>query len=149
MLSPLNLLQEQQLGKAHAPWRILVCCQLLNRTHGRVVRPLIEEVFEHWPTPERMYDASDVALITLLRPLGFYNQRSRSLQRMSGEYAHLVALSGDHFYQQFDSGDWACRLSGCGQYAVDSLNIFVYGKTDVVTSDTWLNDYLVWKARNP
>ena len=42
MTSPFNTVQEQQAGKPREPWRILVVCALLNRTHGRQVRPMVD-----------------------------------------------------------------------------------------------------------
>jgi len=142
-ISPYNLLQEQQIGHEHAEWRILVCCILLNRTHGRVVRPMMDELWQRWPGPMSMAHCMPDQLLAFVRPLGFGEQRTRNLRHMSDQYVELdraVTVPGT-----FVDGGWVRGMSGCGQYAVDSINIFVYGKTDVVTSDTWLNKYLEWK----
>jgi endonuclease III len=143
MVSPFNTLQEQQLGKPYAPWRILVCCTLLNRTHGRQVRPMVEALFEQWPTPHtfgHMTETDKLDLIDLIRPLGFANRRSESLLAMSRQYHSMGRL----IEEQVDSR-WVVGLSGCGQYAKDSIDIFVYGKTPDTVSDHWLSQYVEWK----
>jgi hypothetical protein len=41
---------------------------------------------------------------------------------------------------------WALQVPGCGQYAVDSLDLVLYRK-DVSGrkySDTWLNEFAKW-----
>lgn len=141
-ISPYNLLQEQQLGHDPVDWRILVCCILLNRTNGRVVRPLMDELWKRWPGPMSMAHCMPDQLAAFVRPLGFGEQRTRNLRHMSDQYVELTRATP---MSAFVDGGWARGLSGCGQYAVDSINIFVYGKTDVVTTDTWLNKYLEWR----
>lgn len=141
MISPHNLIQEQQLGKPYAPWRILVVCALLNRTHGRQVRPMIDKLFELCPSPTAMVErAKSEEVMTLLRPLGFVNRRTDSLKRMSQDYNVLTNCSW-----KWQSSNWTYDVHGCGQYARDSINIFIYGQTAAVTTDTWLNKYLEWK----
>src|SRR6185369_4151215 len=73
-VSPLGLLQERVARDRHYPWRVLVVCALLNRTHRRQVRPMFEELFERAPTPEAMLGAD---LSDLLRPLGPVEAESR------------------------------------------------------------------------
>jgi methyl-CpG-binding domain protein 4 len=147
-ISPLNMLQEQQLGRPDQNWRILVCCMLLNMTHGRQVRPMIDSFFGMCPNPrEVMIYASDPELtkdaLDLLRPLGFFNRRWRSLTGMSQDYLNM----GDPKSRGFTDARWVKSLRGCGQYAMDSIAIFVYGSSDNVSSDTWLNDYVEWRTK--
>jgi methyl-CpG-binding domain protein 4 len=149
-ISPLNMLQEQQIGRPHAPWRVLVVCILLNMTHGRQVRPMIDRFFDHCTGPEDCATALEsesyrsLNIVPLLRPLGFVNRRVDYLQRMSSHYALNERTGGEHFWASWPDGEWARPMAGVGQYAVDSLNIFVYGRLERVSSDTWLNDYIEW-----
>lgn len=145
MISPYNTLQEQQIGKPDAPWRVLVCCILLNRTNGREVRPMIESLFERYPTPEALNRADPKELFLEVAWLGFGKQRTSSLIGMSGAYAGMVMRGGPEFWKSYSDGMWATRFMGCAKYAVDSLNVFVYGKNDVTTSDTWLNRFIEWR----
>ena len=63
-----------------------------------------------------MSQAEPVELAELLRPLGFYNRRARSLIRFSTEW---IAKPWQH----------PRELYGIGQYAADSWDIF-YKRTN-------------------
>lgn len=150
-MSPFNLLQEQQLGKPYEAWRILVVCALLNRTHGRQVRPIVDSIFERWGNPVSMtlgWQRNDPELVAVLRPLGLYNRRIRHLGMLSQAYAERMIDCDNEDVRRMASARWAIGLPGVGQYALDSLEIFVYGRTDRVSSDTWLNKYLEWRNSN-
>jgi len=145
-ISPLNLVQEQQLGKPYECWRILVCCALLNRTHGRQVRPMLDELFAKYPSPAAMIGSTSAKtehLVNLLRPLGLYNRRMKMLYQLSAAYLELWREREPRFGAV--DASWAEGLPGCGPYAIDSLNIFVYGILENVSSDTWLNQYIDWR----
>lgn len=144
-ISPLNMLQEQQVGKPFEAWRILLVCALLNRTHGRQVRPMIDTMFEICPSPYHVNLHNRENLQRILQPLGFINRRLHNVFAISEWYAGTVAVNGQDWYKHMDDGKWASTVPGCGQYAVDSLNVFLYGKTEQVSSDTWINKYLEWK----
>jgi adenine-specific DNA glycosylase len=148
-ISPLNTIQEQQIGQPHECWRILVGCILLNLTHGRQVRPILHTMFTNFPGPRTLVEADDEALrplIHMLRPLGLYNRRLAALRAMSGDYVKLWQDRSPR--ENAVDGTWALQLYGCGQYAVDSLNVFVYGILENVSSDTWINDYIKWRKSN-
>ena len=68
------------------PWQMLVCCILLNLTHRRQVDKVREELFDRWPTPEHMMEANETELAELLKPLGFYNKRAKTLIKMSKQW---------------------------------------------------------------
>ena len=95
------------------PWRMLVCCILLNLTHRRQVDKVRKELFERWPTPEKMMKANEQQLSKLLQPLGFYNKRAKTLIKMSKQW-----VTNDPTW--IHVGD----LPGIGEYAIDSWEIF-------------------------
>lgn len=147
--SPHDLLQEQQVGRPNGVWRVLVVCQLLNRTHGRQVRPLADErygapLFVRWPTPHAMSLARLPELQLLLRPLGFAEQRSRSLKAMSAQY-NAMLFADPEFWRGSEDGEWCKGLQGCGQYAKESLDLVVYGRLSAPTTDHWLTKYQQWR----
>lgn len=147
MTSPYNLIQEQLANQDHYVWRILVACMLLNRTDGAQVRPMIEALFKLAPSPKRMVVVCDYdkeRLLRLLRPLGLYNRRMAMLRKLSQAYVDEFDEIGEPRYVRKD-GRWASHMPGCGQYAVDSLNIFVYGILENASSDTWLQKYIEWR----
>lgn len=92
---------------------MLVCCILLNLTHRRQVDKVRKELFERWPTPEKMMKANEQQLSKLLQPLGFYNKRAKTLIKMSKQW-----VTNDPTW--IHVGD----LPGIGEYAMDSWEIF-------------------------
>lgn len=106
--SPFSLLQEELRDD---PWKLLVACVLLNRTSHKQVRPLIDELFEAYPSASAMADADVSVLAQRLKPLGLYNRRASTLVKLSNDYCQ-----GEQ--------DVAC-LYGVGKYALDSYKMFV------------------------
>ena len=109
-------------------WKMLTCCMLLNLTNRKQVDTIREELFRKYPTPEDMVDADESELAELLKPLGLYNRRAKSLKKMSQGYI-----------EGFKSVD---ELYGIGQYAKDSWEIFQNNNTDVEPTDKVLQEYL-------
>ena len=110
------------------PWRMLVCCILLNLTHRRQVDKVRDKLFTRYPTPMHMAFAMEDELSEMLRPLGFYNKRALTLKRMSLEYIRgFTDVS---------------TLYGVGKYANDSWEIFQNNNTDVQPEDDVLKEYL-------
>lgn len=130
--SPHNLIQERYPGDAY---KILVCCQLLNQTSRKQLEKVIDDFFERWPTAQDLASAKESDIVQVVRPLGFYNRRSKSLKR---------------FANDFLSPGWssASELYGCGKYASDAYEIFIKGRvTQVEPNDHALNDYHSWYLR--
>lgn len=121
-----GLIQEQYWPDG---WKILVCCLCLNLTTRKQMEPVVAEVFKRWPTPKDLVDAPDADLEALITPLGMQHKRTRTLKRMSAEYA---------------AGGWtqAKQLHGVGKYGDDAYRIFILGDWRAVEpKDHALNDY--------
>lgn len=139
-----DLLQEQYVDD---PWKLLVACALMNRTHGNQVRKMIGRLFDLHPTPEALANADPVELETLLRPLGFARQRAQRLRGLARDWILLL--------DELDSGpvdvDALSRrlheLHGVGRYAVDSYRIFVLDDITVNPDDRQLKRYVLWRRR--
>ena len=119
------LLQEVYLND---PWKMLVCCMLLNLTNRKQVDTIREELFTKYPTPKDMMMAEHSDLVNIIKPLGLYNTRAQRLIKMSEGY-----VSG------FKSVD---ELYGVGQYAKDSWEIFQNNNLNVKPNDKVLQEYL-------
>ena len=119
------LLQEiyQQDG-----WKMLTCCMLLNLTNRKQVDTIRDELFSKYPTPKDMMNANQSELAELLKPLGLYNRRAKSLKKMSEGYV-----------KGFKSVD---ELYGIGQYAKDSWEIFQMNNMQINPTDKVLQEYL-------
>ena len=109
-------------------WQMLTCCMLLNLTNRKQVDTVRDELFNRYPTPTDMMNANQSELAELLKPLGLYNRRAKSLKRMSEGYV-----------KGFKSVD---ELYGIGKYAKDSWEIFQNNNTDVSPTDKVLLEYL-------
>lgn len=96
------------------------------------VRRVLPVLFKRYPDAQSLASASETELANILRPLGFYNRRAKSLKRFSAEYL---------------SKDWteAIDLYGIGKYANDAWHIFCVGDwRNVSPDDHALNDYHDW-----
>ena len=109
-------------------WKMLTCCMLLNLTNRRQVDVIRDELFNRYPTPKDMMNANESELAGLLKPLGLYNRRAKSLKKMSEGYV-----------KGFKSVD---ELYGIGQYAKDSWEIFQNNNKRVKPMDKVLQEYL-------
>lgn len=112
------------------PWKLLVGCIMLNQTSNKQVRPVIKKFFEKWPDPVSVIQAKDQEMIEVLRPLGFYNKKTKSLKDFSIDW---ICKKG-----------WkrASELKGIGKYAEDSYEIFVNKNKKVNPTDKVLIRYL-------
>lgn len=81
--SPFNLVQETLF---HDPWKLLIATIFLNRTSGKMAIPVLWEFLENYPLAEvaRTADWRDVS--ELLKPIGLYKLRAKTIIRFSDEY---------------------------------------------------------------
>jgi methyl-CpG-binding domain protein 4 len=128
--SPFNLLQEIYVED---PWKILVCCIFLNQTTRKQVDGIREKFFERWPSPQHLAKEDAQQIAEQIKSLGFYNRRSKTLQKFSEEWI---------------SKDWKSpiELHGIGQYGLDSWKIFVEGEIVEDPADHVLKDYVKWRT---
>ena len=109
-------------------WKMLTCCMLLNLTNRKQVDTVRDELFSRYPTPKDMMNANQSELAVLLKPLGLYNRRAKSLIKMSKGYV-----------KGFKD---VSELYGIGQYANDSWEIFQNNNIKVNPTDKVLLEYL-------
>ena len=110
------------------PWKMLVCCILLNLCKRTTVDRVRNELFEKYPTPEKMAYADEDYLIKLFIPLGVQKRRTKLIKKMSGQ-----------FVNGFNK---VTELAGIGVYANDSWEIFQNNNYDVKPTDKVLKEYL-------
>ena len=111
------LLQEKY---ADEPWKLLVCCILLNCTTRKQVDKMLDELFERFPNPIRMQASTDEELEEIIRPLGLWRRRTVILRKMSGMWWRIKR---QYPYEDVPEEEIA-RLPGIGVYALDSYRIF-------------------------
>ena len=132
------LLQEEYINTQHGPWKVLVTCQMLNKTAWVPVEKALRTILIKWSTPDKMAYMSleeMQELHDILKPLGLVQSRVKSLLAMSIEYDDMYKAHGVR-YNEYDISS----LSGCGRYAIDAWTLFVLKKKCFPT-DRRLKDY--------
>ncbi|XP_030588635.1 methyl-CpG-binding domain protein 4 [Archocentrus centrarchus] len=131
--SPFNLVQETLF---HDPWKLLVATIFLNKTSGKMAIPVLWQFFERYPSAEVTREADWKPVSELLKPLGLYELRAKTLIRFSDEY-----LTKQWRYP--------IELHGIGKYGNDSYRIFCVNEWRQVTPDDhMLNKYHAWLWEN-
>uniref|UniRef100_A0A8C3VIH7 Methyl-CpG-binding domain protein 4 n=1 Tax=Catharus ustulatus TaxID=91951 RepID=A0A8C3VIH7_CATUS len=131
--SPFNLIQETLF---HDPWKLLIATIFLNKTSGKMAIPVLWEFLRRYPSPEVARAADWKEMSELLKPLGLYELRAKTIIRFSGEY-----LSKAWRYP--------IELHGIGKYGNDSYRIFCVNEwKEVQPQDHKLNVYHTWLWEN-
>jgi endonuclease III len=119
------LIQEDYLND---PWKILVCCILLNQTNNKQVRPILKAVFDLIPNIQSAINCDPESLAAIIKTTGFYNIKARRIIAMSEVYKKGFIRVTD--------------LPGIGVYGNESWEIFVNGNLDIKPTDGKLRAYL-------
>ena len=119
------LIQEDYLDN---PWKIMVCCILLNQTNNRQVRPILESVFGLIPNPNSAIECDQDSLATIIKTTGFQNVKASRIKKFSEKW-----IEGFNDIRE---------LPGVGKYGKESWDIFVNGRTDIDPTDKKLKKYL-------
>ena len=114
-------------------WKMLVCCILLNLTKRQQVDGIRHELFSKYPTEYEMVEANEDELSELLKPLGLYRKRAKTLMKFSWMW-----INGFSDVEE---------LHGVGKYAKDSWEIFQMNNKDVKPTDKVLLEYM-WEEWN-
>lgn len=116
-----ELLQERYVDD---PWKLLVCCILLNQTTRRQVDEVLEEreLFKKWPDCSSMAAADIKQLEMLIQPCGLWHRRARTLITFSEQWENWL-------YEKRRRPEHADirHFYGIGPYAIDSYRFFVDG----------------------
>ncbi|XP_075618650.1 methyl-CpG-binding domain protein 4 isoform X2 [Balearica regulorum gibbericeps] len=131
--SPFNLIQETLF---HDPWKLLIATIFLNKTSGKMAIPVLWEFLKKYPSPEITRTADWKEMSELLKPLGLYELRAKTIIKFSDEY-----LSKQWKYP--------IELHGIGKYGNDSYRIFCVNEwKEVQPQDHKLNVYHAWLREN-
>ncbi|KAM6062062.1 methyl-CpG-binding domain protein 4, partial [Chlamydotis macqueenii] len=131
--SPFNLIQETLF---HDPWKLLIATIFLNKTSGKMAIPVLWEFLKKYPSPEITRTADWKEMSELLKPLGLYELRAKTIVKFSDEY-----LSKRWKYP--------IELHGIGKYGNDSYRIFCVNEwKEVQPQDHKLNVYHAWLWEN-
>ena len=115
-------------------WKMLVCCMLVNLTNRKQVDTVRDKLFSKYPTEYEMMEADEDELSEILKPLGLYRRRAKTLIKFSWMWVNGFTD--------------VMELHGIGQYAKDSWEIFQMNNMDVNPTDKVLSAYLYMERRN-
>jgi len=121
-----DLMVQQQID---GPWQHMVGVMMLNLTDRKVVKQILPQFLERWPTPEALLRSRIIDIEEMIKPLGLYRRRAKAIYRMSIDF-----LSWD--------GKDATQLHGIGQYGSESYRIFFLGET-LEPQDKELKKYML------
>lgn len=107
-----DLMVQQQV---HTRWQHMVGVIMLNQTGRKPVKTVLPEFLSRWPDAQTYLTSTPDEVISVIRPLGFYNRRENSIRRMSQDYL------------SWDQQD-ATKLYGIGRYGSESYRIFWLGE---------------------
>ncbi|NXJ09205.1 MBD4 protein, partial [Odontophorus gujanensis] len=131
--SPFNLIQETLF---HDPWKLLIATIFLNKTSGKMAIPVLWEFLRKYPSPEVARAADWKEMSELLRPLGLYVLRAKTIIKFSDEYLNK-------------QWKYPIELHGIGKYGNDSYRIFCVNEwKEVQPQDHKLNIYHSWLWEN-
>ena len=119
------LIQEEYLDD---PWKMMVCCILLNQTNNKQVRPILSSVFGLIPNPESAIRCSPEILAAVIKTTGFQNIKASRIVKFSQKWLEGFKDIKD--------------LPGIGQYGKDSWEIFINKNLSIQTRDKKLFAYL-------
>ncbi|QDZ23297.1 DNA glycosylase [Chloropicon primus] len=131
--SPYGLIEELFW---ECPWKLLVCCLLLNQTTRKQLDIALLHFFERFPTPESLLSCSERQneIEGAISPCGLQRKRTATLLK---------------FTKEFLEKDWVepRELHGVGAYAQEAYEIFCLGKLNpnIPVPDHALNWYVEYK----
>lgn len=101
------------------PFRVLVAEVLLQRSRGRTVAGVFDELFRRWPDAAGLAQASIEEIENVIRPLGL-TSRGRTLKRMASEVEERGGVPR--------SVEAMLRLSGVGRYSASATAAAAFGQ---------------------
>ena len=128
MIEPLKdeLMVQQQIN---GPWQHMVGVIMLNQTGRKVVKAVLPEFLNRWPTAEKLLRSRIIDIEEVVKPLGMYRVRAKRIYKMSIDFLTW-------------NGVKATDLYGIGKYGSDSYEIFFKNNLSVQPTDKELLRYL-------
>jgi len=137
-MSPYETRQEQFRDY---PFRMMVICFMLNQTHHRQVDAISDAFFARCPDAQSLLDCPDEDMIEIIKPLGFYNRRTKQWKKFAQQWLEATDKYGGENNIPVQEIE---KMKGVGKYALDSWKIFMLYDYEVQPEDHVLNWYVLW-----
>jgi endonuclease-3 len=130
----------------HSPFRVLVATVLSHRTKDEVTDAASRRLFGRFPTPAALAAADPAEVAPLIKPVGFYNQKSKAVVAIARE---LIERFGGEVPPDIDL---MCTLPSVGRKTANVVLVNGFG-TPAVAVDTHvhrISNRLGWvKTKTP
>lgn len=90
-ISPYNTRQEEY---REDPWKMLMVCFMLNQTSHKQVDKVRHEFFDKYPDAQSLLNAKDEDIVSIIKPLGFYNRRAKTWKKFCQESINATETHG-------------------------------------------------------
>ena len=101
------------------PWRVLVAEVLLQRSRGKTVAKVYDDLFRRWPDAAALSRAREASIASVIRPLGLV-RRAGTLKTMASEVVRQGGVPG--------TLGGLLSLPGVGRYAANATLVVAFGK---------------------
>jgi len=97
------------------PWQVYISEILLQRTRAGTVEDIYQQFFERFPDPATLREAPETEVKTTIEPLGFGNQRTRSLRDVArilgADHDDSVPASREELQRPWRVGPYSARAT--------------------------------------
>ena len=121
-----HLMVQQQVANK---WQHMVGVICLNQTYRKQVKVVLPKLFKRYPNAKAFLRGRLSTQQNILRPLGMWSVRAKSLRQMSKEYLNWDGIE-------------ASDLHGIGKYGSDSYKIFYKNEIPADVQDKELKKYI-------
>jgi methyl-CpG-binding domain protein 4 len=121
----IDIIQEKYIDD---PWKILICCILLNQTTNNQVRSIVESFFEKWPNYKSVTQVEFELIRDHIRTTGFQNLKAKRIISLSSKWDPDIKDPS--------------KLPGVGKYAMEAWRIFIDKDFNFIPTDKKLKRYL-------
>lgn len=113
----------------HSPYRVLIATVLSHRTKDEVTDLASRRLFDRYPTPEALAAAEPTEVAQLIKPVGFYNRKSKTIVRIARD---LLDRFGGVVPEDLEA---MCTLPSVGRKTANVVLVNGFG-TPAVAVDT-------------
>lgn len=125
-------------GMRNDPFKMMVGCVFANRTRWVTAKPVHDEFFQRWSTPEDVYKRAGIGeMEELFRPLGFHTKRAVGVAELAKTW---LTRGGPKSYRDVPT------YPLLGEYAMDAWRIFIDGDIAFTPCDSRLQHFLERRA---
>lgn len=112
------------------PWQLLVATILSAQSTDAMVNQVTPELFKRWPTPAALAEADPDAVRAVVRPTGYFNQKTKHIQ---GAAKGITERFGGEVP---DTMEDLTSLPGVGRKTAAVVIGTVWGRPEGITVDT-------------